>query len=281
MPLSYKVMKKVVFRFDIDTHKCIRDGVPNLIKISEKYDIGFTFFLNTGRAIDLKQSFFELFRTNENVFAAHLGAFKKLGLIDFLEVIFLNPLISDYKHNIQLIINSKNELGLHGGRNHAKWHRGASSWTPLKILSELIYGLNCIYAIDPVYKIHSFASPGWTTGANVEAAVRELGFKYFCDIHSDLPLQKLEYIDGLVFVPTNILAEPGGVAFFEHCAALGKNDDEIIELFFDNIYLRDELAIVYDHPYWVGIHSCNILDKIVFRLLSEGYEICTIKELAS
>ena len=42
---------KLVCRFDIDTHKCIRDGVPNLLEISEERNVRFTFFLNAGRAI--------------------------------------------------------------------------------------------------------------------------------------------------------------------------------------------------------------------------------------
>lgn len=37
-------MNRLVFRFDVDTHKCIRDGVPNLLEISDEMDVPFTFF---------------------------------------------------------------------------------------------------------------------------------------------------------------------------------------------------------------------------------------------
>ena len=49
-------MNKLAFRFDIDTHKCIRDDVPNLLEISEERDVKFTFFLNSGRAISRELS---------------------------------------------------------------------------------------------------------------------------------------------------------------------------------------------------------------------------------
>ena len=50
------IYEKMVFRFDIDTHKCIRDGVPNLLELFDKYNVPFGFFLNTGKSISLKES---------------------------------------------------------------------------------------------------------------------------------------------------------------------------------------------------------------------------------
>lgn len=49
-------MSTIAFRFDVDTHKCIRDGVEHLLALSSKYEAPFTFFLNTGCSIDLKHS---------------------------------------------------------------------------------------------------------------------------------------------------------------------------------------------------------------------------------
>ena len=42
-------MKYFCFRFDVDTPKCIKSGVPNLISLSKKLDVPFTFFINMGR----------------------------------------------------------------------------------------------------------------------------------------------------------------------------------------------------------------------------------------
>lgn len=53
-------MKRLVFRFDIDTHKCIRDGVPKLLDIAKEYNLGFSFFLNTGKSISFKESLKEM-----------------------------------------------------------------------------------------------------------------------------------------------------------------------------------------------------------------------------
>lgn len=48
--------KRFVFRFDIDTHKCIRDGVPNLLAIFKEYNVPCTFFLNTGKSVSFWDS---------------------------------------------------------------------------------------------------------------------------------------------------------------------------------------------------------------------------------
>jgi hypothetical protein len=40
-------MKYFCFRFDVDTPKCIKKGVPNLISLSKKLDVPFTFFIKT------------------------------------------------------------------------------------------------------------------------------------------------------------------------------------------------------------------------------------------
>lgn len=51
-------MSYVVFRFDIDSHVCMKQGVPMLLDISKKHDVQFTFFLNAGRAVSIWDTFF-------------------------------------------------------------------------------------------------------------------------------------------------------------------------------------------------------------------------------
>ena len=48
-PKDDQAMKYIAFRFDIDTHKCIQVGVPNLIRLATELDTPFTFFINMGR----------------------------------------------------------------------------------------------------------------------------------------------------------------------------------------------------------------------------------------
>ena len=48
--------KKVAFRFDVDTLKCIKYGVPKLVNISEKNNVSFTFFMNFGKKYRQKGS---------------------------------------------------------------------------------------------------------------------------------------------------------------------------------------------------------------------------------
>lgn len=137
-------MKKLVFRFDIDTHKCIRDGVPNLLDIADYYNVCFTFFLNMGRAISLSDSIGGLFSKKENlgdeVYSGQIqmmSALKKLGVKDYLEAAVLNPNLYHYKRQVSRLLESNCEVGIHGGRNHAIWHKHANEWDLEKLNAEI------------------------------------------------------------------------------------------------------------------------------------------------
>lgn len=274
-------MKKLVFRFDIDSHKCIRDGVPNLLKLAKKYNVAFTFFLNTGRAVSIPQSIKQLFnRSPSQEVATHLSALRKLGWKDFTQTVLCNPKLGSYREQIRDIIESGCELGLHGGRNHATWHLNAHSWNHREVQEEIQFGLAQIKAIQPEHKVESFASPGWTTSPIVSEVVRDLGIKNLCDTHADsASLQEIITENGLRRVPTNILSEPGGVAFFENCIARGLTEQQILNLFFEKLDSRTKLAVVYDHPYFAGVECLHLFDRAVQRALEKGYDIVPIRDL--
>lgn len=275
-------MKKiVVFRFDIDTHKCIRDGVPNLLRLAKQHQVHFTFFLNTGKSVNFIQSLTDMLYKKQDAdipivsFSPHI----KLGLKDYWVAALLNPRLSSYHEQIQMIASQGHELGLHGGSNHADWHRNATSWQFEKISSEIDAGLNALNKLISGYQPFGFASPGWTCTPNVWRALSIKGFQYAADVHTDQPFQEITKTGGIHIVPTNILGEPGGVAYFEHCRAKGMNDNLIIEDFFCKLEERDDLAVVYDHPYYAGCSELQLMDRIITMLTAQGYKIKTFKDV--
>lgn len=117
------MVRRLAFRFDIDTHKCIRDGVPKLLDISRQYDVPFTFFLNAGKAVSILDSLKKLYSKKSSSIEQYemMSAMQKLGKIDYMIAAFTNPKISDYKSQIKRLLISGCEVGLHGGKNHSLW----------------------------------------------------------------------------------------------------------------------------------------------------------------
>lgn len=116
--------KRLAFRFDIDTHKCIRDGVPALLDLARQEEVSYTFFLNCGRSISVLHSLSTVVRrpncVNEEE-VQMMSAIQKLGKRDYIIAATVNPIISNYRGVVREIVQSGSELGLHGGRNHARW----------------------------------------------------------------------------------------------------------------------------------------------------------------
>ena len=135
-------MRYCCFRFDADTHACVSKGIPNLVELGENLGARFTFFVNMGRAFDrritLAKAVGRLFgkRRRNSISAAG-----KLGWQAALKAAILNPHAgrSD-PAALRAAIRSGHEIGLHGGRNHARWERSAHSWSDERTRSALDEG---------------------------------------------------------------------------------------------------------------------------------------------
>jgi hypothetical protein len=276
--------KKVSFRFDIDTHKCINEGTLPLLELSHRTNSKFTFFLNTGKAVSFIDSVNSILKTKRynpsDSLEEHyqLSAFKKLGIKDYIYAALINPPLIKYKKNIKEIILSGNEIGLHGGKNHDEWHRYAMNWDENKINLEIEYGLNGLKFIDSNYQASGFASPGWTTSDSICSSVAKKGFNYLADIKTNKPYQDINLINGLKHIPTNIIGN-NGVAFFEFLTAKSFSMREKVDNFFEKLKSRQDLAIVYDHPYWAGLNEIKTLEFIIKKLQDDDYTIIEMHKL--
>ena len=280
-------MSKIfVFRFDIDTHKCIREGVPNLLRLAEKHKIKFTFFLNTGKSINFKSNILKLlFKPRINELRPEkilcLPSIKKLGKLDYLIAALINPNLYLYREQIKMIQAQGHELGLHGGKNHDDWHKSADTWSNQEILNQIDWGIQNIQNIVPDFEPFGFSSPGWTSSPTIWQALSKRGFRYAADQHTDQPIQKIDNFGSLKIVPTNILGEPGGVAYIEYCRAKKMNNSQIVNDFLHKLHEREKLAIFYDHPFYSGCEELDLLDKLITKVLENGYRIATIQEVVT
>lgn len=275
-------MKYFCFRFDVDTHKCLKEGVPNLLKLGKKLHIKFTFFINFGQALDHREFIKErILNLKQSSPANSLSAFAKLGLWDSLVLTLFNPYIG--KNNlsiIQNILKSNHEIGLHGGKNHETWLRNAKKWPKKTIKKEIVWGHNILKSIFSGKSVCGFASPGFNGSSKINKILHELGFSYVADIHSGKPVERISIVNKLKQIPTNITGEPGGVGYIEYCRALGMTDLEILEDFEKKLQKRKRLAVVYDHPYYAGTKELNLVEQMIKLVKKLGYKIVTMEEIS-
>ena len=151
-------MKYFCFRFDVDTPKCIKSGVPNLISLSKELDVPFTFFINMGRGTSRWSFIKKKISFNGNATphrTLKLSNLKKLGLWNYFFMAFMNPQVGNtHPDIIQALKKADHEVGLHGGSNHGEWQNESHTWGRKKILEEIMP------ALDSVEKVQQLKNEG-------------------------------------------------------------------------------------------------------------------------
>jgi peptidoglycan/xylan/chitin deacetylase (PgdA/CDA1 family) len=273
-------MKYFCLRFDVETHKCLRDGVPKLLDLAKKFDVKFTFFVNFGQAVN-RIAFLNSRLKQTNLNEKTLSAWKKLGWRDYLYISLFNPIIGDKElESIKALQKSGHEIGLHGGKNHESWFRFSKIWTSKRIKEEISWSMNQLQRTGGKDFCQGFASPGWSGSEKIYKILPEFGFTYTADIHTNEVFEKVQKIHGIKNVPTNITGEPGGVGYIEHCRACHMSNSEIMNDFRSKLIRRKRLAVTYDHPYYAGIYEIELLENMLSLVKKMGYKIVTMKEIA-
>ena len=270
-------MKYFCFRFDVDTHLCIRKGMPNLLRLADELNVRFTFFVNMGKAIS-RIDYLRISLTSgrrPNGTTPKLSNLKKLGLPGFLTAAIVSPRVGGA--HAELLCGAHgagHEIGLHGGANHAVWHNHAAQWPREKLHREVKLALGELVHAG-VAAPQGFASPGWQGSGKLNIALETLGFKYVADTHDADTEDVVSAGAGLNLraVPTNICGEPDGVGYIEHLRARGLNDTEIVSDFSKRLERRNNLAVVYDHPYYAGIAELAIVRQLIEVAQAQGFKV--------
>lgn len=276
-------MKYFCFRFDVDTHRCLTKGVPNLMTLAQSLDVRFTFFVNMGRAVSRKQYLKKSFQRKQvqQSQITKLSNMQKLGVADYMITSLFNPEVG--KRHLGLIKQlhqNGHEVGLHGGKNHALWQNFGKSWSEEQIQQEVEWGLQSMRQAE-VKSPFGFASPGWQGSTQLNVVLQRLGFAYVADVYgndceeiikanSDLSLPQL---------PTNIVGEPGGVGYIEYLRAKGMDDAQIIQDFTRRLETKNELAVVYDHPYYVGVQELSMVREMIAVAKFMDFEVTTLAQI--
>lgn len=270
------------FRFDVDTHRCIRKGVPNLLRLSDRVGAKFTFFTNMGRAVSRTRALRRRLRPagREPDSAAKLSPAAKLGLRDLLVAAVLNPPVGAGSPAIlRDALAADHEIGLHGGGNHAIWQAEAHTWTAARLRKELLGAVDQFRTLTGRHP-RAFASPGWNRSPHLPPILDELGFEYLADVHGPQHPAITREPTGrhLISVRTDLCGEPGGVAYLEHLRALGLDDQAIREHFRARLRATDRLAVAYDHPYHAGTRELRLIPDLLSIARELGFQVVALGE---
>jgi peptidoglycan/xylan/chitin deacetylase (PgdA/CDA1 family) len=276
-------VKYCCFRFDADTHACVSSGIPRLAELGDKLGVKFTFFVNMGRAFDPRITLAKAFGRLTNRKKGPRGAISaagKLGWRESLKAAVLNPRAGRSDPAVlQAAARSGHEIGLHGGRNHATWERSAHTWSEARLRQEIQTGQRWM-AECGIEGVDSFASPAWNSPAALRRALPALGFRVLADVY-DAAQGDVAEDGGLLSMPTNIVAPGGGSAGYLETARLrGWSAQQITRDFTSQLAAKDRLAVVYDHPFFAGLHALEPLGELVRAALGEGFSVCAVSAAA-
>ncbi len=272
--------KKICFRFDVDTHKCAKIGIPKLLDLARHKNVSFTFFINCGKAIDISASLKAMLSNSQlpnSNSIPQLSALRKFGYLEYLRCAILNPQILSYaKNEVQKAHQEGHEIGLHGGSNHELWGRFVNQWSDDKIRHEIQWGLDQLRRIGITPNI--FSSPLAAGGERVRKLVSEFkNFQYISDDLNPASEYPKSITDGVLDVPTCLCGE-GGVAYIEQLVAKGFSEKEIVRTFEQRLQ-QLESAVFYDHPYFAGDEALPILSRLIDCAKENGFEVSSLTEI--
>lgn len=277
--------RRFCFRFDVDSHRCVAEGVPNLLRLADRLDVKFTFFVNMGRLTSRP-------RVAARVLAAaltpgpggepvhKLPLRRKLGTFAMTEVMAFNPLVgAGHRGIVRQAFLAGHEIGLHGGRNHRVWQDAGREWNETRVRAEIRWGLGQLFEAG-VTDSPGFSSPGWSGSPTIERVAADY-FRYIVDARGAgaNTVEAAGPATPLPRVPTNIVGDPGGIGYLEWHRAQGASDTEILTDFRRRLAAADRFAVVYDHPFWAGIDDLAMTAALIQTARNEGFEPTVMADL--
>ena len=128
-----------------------------------------------------------------------------------------------------------------------------------------------------------FASPGFTHPKALNAALKHHGFTLVADEHlvGETVLSTPHNISESPFnANTGIVAEPGGVGFFENWYAKRKTQDQMLSLF-QKLKSEGTHYMCYDHPAFSAAEGRALLIQFIHLWRSIGGNFAKLSSITS
>ena len=274
----------LAFRFDVDSVRCLEEGVPRLVALGRSRGVRFTFFVNMGYSFNWTHNIRHFLGKSRQPAAAPVPAARhalpttaKLGIGGILKTVLLNPRLGErYRATLDQVHGEGHELGLHGGTDHVVWQRSLAGLDESALRALLM----------PAYESFSgrygrpagFASPGFQCNDAVFDLLDELDFEYSSDLSGEEPFRAAREAGGPSWshfqVPVNV-AGAAQVPLVEEGLAMGLPRRQIVEKCVARIQER-KYALLYGHPYVEGVHS-DILNDVL-EGLGGTHQVVPVRE---
>ncbi len=86
-------------------------------------------------------------------------------------------------------------------------------------------------------------------------------------------------VNGLHHDPTNILSDSEDVGFIENYRAIGLGYEEILSAFSAQLKSKQTLAMVYEHPFYAGVHEIELLRDMIKSAKKEEFTLTTVNNI--
>lgn len=254
-------------RIDIDTRKGLKKGVPFLRRLSNKFNVDFSYYIPIGGESNL----IELMKYRGNNSSFSNKYIPKLNFFEKLRMV-LKP-VNFFQKNADLLKelrNEGNEVGVHGFK-HREWTRSIDKLNLSKIFEKIETSYMEVFDDKP----KSFAAPGFITNEKVLSKLDEFNYCCASDLENKTPFIPNDF--NHVQVP--ITMKHGRTPFIEYHRLRGKTDHEIMKIFEKK--LSNSFSSMYIHPAYEAIKERDLLKKMIKMLDKKGIEVKTIIEVAN
>ena len=267
-------MKKTIgIKVDVDTFRGMREGVPSLIALFDRYGVKASFFVpmgkdHTGRTVKrvLRRGFLKK--------AGRVGVVDTYGIRTLLYGLLLpGPEIAGKNRSLLVRIKENgHEVGIHG-LDHVFWHDNIRNLSQKRTIRELDRAV-AVYRELLGEKPQAFAAPGWNISTFALEYLEKAGFFYTSNARGRFPFYpKLEErVFSLLEIPSTLptLDEMVGVKGIEPA--------ELARHFLS--LLGNGLEILTVHTELEGGKWSLFLDMFVRGALDKGYSFSRLADIA-
>jgi len=240
-------------RIDLESDKGIKEGVPKILALLEKYNIKASFYISIGGESNL----FELLRYRKK-----LPGKRKISVFskgEILRMVFLpRDFVTKNQKILKRILYEGHELGIHGWK-HREWTRGLEKLNVRKIVGRAIRKYIKLFGGKP----QSFCAPAFRTNEEVAKVLSSEGIKVISDFRGETPKR----VGGLVNVPITLLGK-GNTPIIEYYVGEGYSDEEIFEKIVSDIKKKN-YASMYVHGLFECREKIELLERL-FRWLEKN-----------
>jgi len=230
----------------VDGYYGLVKGVPNLLKLFDRYNIKVTFFINMGREANIFQLL--RYRKNSQISEGDKKVFSRYSKKEILEMMLLNRALGGkHKKLLREIAKRGHEVNPHCW-SHLLWSKNFDGINHLKEIQKMKKSYFEIFRENP----KGFAPPTWKFNDKVIGILKREGFEYLAvnDCFSKVCRRK-----GLNVIPLSFGKN------VEELENEGKTRDEILELYRKE--LKKKYVNLYFHADYEGLAGIGMFEEIL------------------